>query len=260
MDNYQEDSSNEEKDIKPFLPTLNRGSMDLSNIVSGPKKWLPTGLQDGNRKSAFLPYKVYSCNTVLTNLQRGNTLAENPLPQSTEVNFHMKAGQGELTEADVLKERDVNVKDANNLTPLHWACFYGQINSVQLLVEHGADINELGPEEETPLILAAAGGHHDIVRFLIAHGADVNHTDHMCNSSLMYAAKGNHPHTCQELLLNGADFSVVNLNDENALTIAVDNNSILAQIVLEKFIILQLESAGNPSQIVDNESSPIEDV
>lgn len=43
----------------------------------------------------------------------------------------------------------------------------------------------------------------------------------------MYAAKGNYPHTCQELLLHGADFSLMNLNDDTAYSIAVDYNSIL---------------------------------
>lgn len=51
----------------------------------------------------------------------------------------------------------------------------------------------------------------------------------MCNTALMYAAKENHPHTCQELLMNGANYSLVNLNDENAHSIAVDNNSTLGK-------------------------------
>lgn len=49
----------------------------------------------------------------------------------------------------------------------------------------------------------------------------------MCNTALMYAARGNHPHTCQELLSHGADFSFVNLNDDTAHVIAVDNSSTL---------------------------------
>lgn len=51
----------------------------------------------------------------------------------------------------------------------------------------------------------------------------------MCNTALMYAARGNHPHTCQELLSHGADFSFVNLNDDTAHVIAVDNSSTLGK-------------------------------
>lgn len=48
----------------------------------------------------------------------------------------------------------------------------------------------------------------------------------------MYAAKGNHPHTCNELLAKGADFSLVNLNDDTALTIAIENGSTLGRVNL----------------------------
>ncbi|KAJ8975739.1 hypothetical protein NQ317_016513 [Molorchus minor] len=50
----------------------------------------------------------------------------------------------------------------------------------------------------------------------------------LCNTPLMYAAKGNHPHTCQELLSHGADFTFVNLNDDTAHVIAIDNNTHLS--------------------------------
>ncbi|XP_056636003.1 DNA-binding protein RFXANK-like [Diorhabda sublineata] len=241
----KEDMSTEEQDIKPIFPVMTENA--TLSASESPKKWSP-GLQDTSRKSAFLPYKVYTGNTVLTNLQRGNTLAENVLSEETEVDFHMKAGQGELCEQDILKEGDVDVKDSNNLTALHWASFYGQLHTVQLLVKHGAQVNILGSEEESPLILAASGGHHDIVAFLISHGADVNHVDHMCNSALMYAAKGNHPHTCQELILNGINISLINLNEDSAHSIAVANNSTLAQTVIENFLILQVESGATSSK------------
>ncbi|KAJ8916362.1 hypothetical protein NQ315_005059 [Exocentrus adspersus] len=213
LDQGQDDSSNEEKD---------------SAVL---KKWSPRSLQDGNRKSAFLPYKhTHTCNTVLTNLQRGNTQAETPVPQSAEINFHVKAGQGELTEQEILKENNIDAFDKNGLTALHWASAYGQYNTVQFLLKYGANINKLGSEEESPLILAASGGHHEVVRLLINSKADVNHVDHICNTALMYAARGNHPHTCQELLSHGADFSLVNLNDDTAHRIAVDNGSSLGKI------------------------------
>ncbi|XP_050499039.1 ankyrin repeat family A protein 2-like [Diabrotica virgifera virgifera] len=239
MDQYLEKLNNED-DIKPIFQSSPTVSLGLSNLESSKQKWSPS-LEDDSRKSAFLPYKVYTCNSMLTNLQRGNTITENHFPATT-VSFHMKAGQGELTLQDVFKESDVNVKDCDNLTALHWASFYGQIHSVQLLIENGARVNEMGSEEETPLLLAASEGHLDVVRFLIGQGAEVNHVDHMCNTALMYAAKGNHPHTCQELLLNGINFSLENLNGDNAHTIAVENNSTLAQTVIENFLILQLES------------------
>ncbi|XP_023022439.1 uncharacterized protein isoform X2 [Leptinotarsa decemlineata] len=249
-------SSSDENDVKPtfLLSPTSSSSLGLSSDVScSPKKWSPRFLQDGIRKSAFLPYKQQSssCNTVLTNLQRGNTQAETPVPEPTEINFHMKAGQGELTEEEIEREKNVDIVDGENLTALHWACAYGQFSTVEHLLKHGAMVNVKGSEEECPLILAASGGHHDIVRLLINHGADVNQVDHMCNTALMYAAKGNHPHTCQELLQHGAKFALVNLNDDTAHKVAIDNNSTLAQTVIENFIISKLEASTTASERID---------
>ncbi|XP_021708953.1 uncharacterized protein LOC110679165 [Aedes aegypti] len=61
-------------------------------------------LTSGNRKSAFLPYK--STNTVLTNLQRGNTEAN--IPSEICLNYHEKTGQGEITEELVGAEKSVD--------------------------------------------------------------------------------------------------------------------------------------------------------
>lgn len=63
------------------------------------------------------------------------------------------------------------------MTPLHWACFYGQITTVQLLLQKGAIVDKEGKEGETALQLAAAGGHHDTLKMLLSEGADINHID-----------------------------------------------------------------------------------
>lgn len=86
-----------------------------------------------------------------------------------------------MTEEQVRVENEqmggVDTTDANQLTPLHWSCFYGQLQSVQLLVQFGAEVNRLAPDMVSPLLMAAAGGHHEVVRFLLQHGADVHHMD-----------------------------------------------------------------------------------
>lgn len=51
----------------------------------------------------------------------------------------------------------------------------------------------------------------------------------------MYAAKGNHPHCCNELLLRDADVTMVNLNDDTAYNLAVDNHSNLGKHILSRY-------------------------
>lgn len=157
---------------------------DLQSTVSNAgKKWSPGSWQDGNRKSAFQPYKQ-TLGTVLTNLQRGNTQAETPVPQKTDINFHTRAGQGEITEEDIKNEQSVDVCDSEGLTALHWASTYGQSISVNLLLSFNAEVDRLGPEGGTPLLFAANGGHHDVVRILLNAGANVNHIDEVSGPTI----------------------------------------------------------------------------
>ena len=56
---------------------------------------------------------------------------------------------------DLLKSRveefDLNVKDNLGLTPLHFACFTGNLLGVQWLTEHGADLNAHDIQGRSPL-------------------------------------------------------------------------------------------------------------
>lgn len=56
--------------------------------------------------------------------------------------------------------------------PLHWASEEGYLPIVQLLVQHGADVNSMNHSQKTPLMLAAEKGHLDVVAFLLRRGAD----------------------------------------------------------------------------------------
>lgn len=189
----------------------------------------------GKHKSAFLPYRPQA--TVLTNLQRGNTEATF-CPVEVKLSFHERAGQGEITDEHIKQQKLTNIdfKDNNGFTPLHWACYYGQLATVQSLIEAGANINEQAPEMVTPLLLAASGGHHDIVRFLLERGANSRHMDIVGNTALMYAAAGNHPHTCNEILSRDPDMTAANENSDTAYSLAVENGATLAQAVLEQYI------------------------
>lgn len=217
---------------------------EFSESDAHESKWLPGSWQDGQRKSAFLPYNKSNDNnsyfTVLTNLQRGNTKADCPAPSPIDVNFHTRAGQGEIAEMDIDEHclnNEIDELDLNGLTALHWATFYGQIVTVQLLISRGAFVNKIGPDGVTPLLLAAGEGHHEVVRYLLTEGAHVNHVDDVGNTPLMYSASGNHPYTCNELLVQGADITIENLCDKTAFDLAVQNYSNLAQAVIENHML-----------------------
>ncbi|XP_049788076.1 ankyrin repeat family A protein 2-like isoform X1 [Schistocerca cancellata] len=235
---FSENLSHKKQNVGCEVTTKSVDSGDSSvNHGSTKMRWSPRSWQDGTRKSAFQPYKP---TTVLTNLQRGNIPTETPVTEQVDLGFHHRAGLGEINEADIRQEADVDAADTNGLTALMWASSYGQVPTVQLLLQHGASINKQGPEGETALLLAAAGGHHDVVRILLTEGASVNHADDVGNTALIYAAHGDHPHCTNELLIRGADLTIMNLNDDTAYGVAVSEGSKLAQQVIENHILTLL--------------------
>jgi hypothetical protein len=62
----------------------------------------------------------------------------------------------------------------NNGQPLIFAALANQSESMKLLVEYGANVNAKDSDKCTPLHYSAAKGNIEMVTFLLAHGADKN--------------------------------------------------------------------------------------
>lgn len=59
----------------------------------------------------------------------------------------------------------------NGSTPLQLAAEYGMTQTAELLLDHGAEIDQADAQGDTALGLAAGNGHVDMVKILLAHGA-----------------------------------------------------------------------------------------
>jgi len=198
-----------------------------------------SGYEDGEHKSAFLPYKP---RTVLTNLQRGNVPTETIVVNPVQLSFHQKAGKGELTQRDIDSvDVEINEADSDGMTPLMWSSAYGQVPTAAMLLKAGSFHSTKGLEGETAMHLAAAGGHTEIIRLLISAGAPVNEIDDNSNTPLMYAAFNNHAHALNELLNHSADLTLFNLNDDSALSIAIKRSSKETQSVIEGYLFMLLQ-------------------
>ena len=91
-----------------------------------------------------------------------------------------------------LLERNSDLVEAIGETPppIHWAIWQDKAEIVDLLLDHGADIERRDPDRNgTPLGWAIVYGRPDIVRLLTTRGADLKNDDKVDNM-LDLALKG----------------------------------------------------------------------
>ena len=66
---------------------------------------------------------------------------------------------------------NVNAKDNDSNTPLHYAAMEGRIELATLLIERGAEINPISGYNETPIDIAHEYSETDMIAFLKTKGA-----------------------------------------------------------------------------------------
>lgn len=100
---------------------------------------------------------------------------------------------------------DVNSRSAGT-TALHSAVLSSQLDSVTILLTHGADMEVVNNDGWTPLHLAAITGNRDVAGLLLDYGADIDArgTNVLIKSALGYACLRGHCAVAEMLLNRGA--------------------------------------------------------
>jgi ankyrin repeat protein len=98
---------------------------------------------------------------------------------------------------------DVNKRDEEGATPLHYAVSEGHQEIVKLLIKKGADVHAKDKDGWIPLLYATAEGQEEVVDLLIAAGTDVNTKDGDGDTSLDWAIMRNHTETAALLRKHG---------------------------------------------------------
>lgn len=143
--------------------------------------------------------------------------AVSPPPQFTDL---VRATQfGRYDECRQYLEKklfDVNQRDPENVSLLHWAAINNQASIVDYYIGQGADINAVGGDlMSTPLQWAVRQGHLSMVAQLIKRGADFNIFDGEGCNALHLAAQFGHTPIVAYLVAKGMD---VNIPDTNGMT------------------------------------------
>ena len=154
----------------------------------------------------------------------------------TEVYQSARDGSSNLT--DLLKRLkteqrktalETKIKDGSHfVTPLIIAAHNGYLNSVKILLQYGADIEDRGTlktgdeviEGCTPLWAAADTGHLDVVKLLIEKNAEVDGRTSTSSTPLRVAAHEGHLDTVKCLVESGADVNARTIIENTPLMVA----------------------------------------
>lgn len=116
------------------------------------------------------------------------------IPTREDVQSFCEAANHGDTEAvrnflDQFDKAIVNERDNINARALTWAAFSGQIDTVKLLIERGADINAGGTNDKPPLTWAIESGRRDVAEFLLKKGASLDVRDSSGSTPVDYAKR-----------------------------------------------------------------------
>lgn len=115
---------------------------------------------------------------------------------------------------------NVNKRDAEGNTPLHYACLKGFRDIVNMLLEHDADVSVANNCAETPLHVAARSGNKEIIGKLIQYGADQDATDKDGRTPLICLLDNKRTDAALFLIEQGADTEMADNTGHKAIDYA----------------------------------------
>lgn len=136
--------------------------------------------------------------------------------------MHFAAAHGNLKLIEKLYDfgADINSQNRGLWTPLKIAAHYGYADLIFLLHKLGCNINELTESGVTPLYAAVFEQRLNAIKAFHELGADLNAQDDKGRTVLMYASMDNKLESVKMLLKLGADKSLRDKKGHTALTLA----------------------------------------
>ena len=167
--------------------------------------------------------------------------------------LHWAAQRDSLEISDLLIGAGANVKAATayGITPLSLASTNGNAELVERLLKAGADANGVSEEGQTALMTASLTGKVDAMKALLRHGTKVNAQEPVKGqTALMWAASEGNAAAASLLIEFGADVRAKSQAGFTALLFAVRNGHVDAASVL-------LEHGANVNDVAPDGTSAL---
>ena len=208
------------------------------------------GLASAN-KSRKVPMKRWRYFGVLLVGLALSACENSSAPHGVSLNDAIVTRNGDAVKAHLAAGTDVNVADANGITPLIAAVTSGQRDVVQLLLSAGADINAHGPEKRTALIYAIQAEQPEMALFLLEQkGIDPEAREAHGSTPLVEAVVFDQLKVAEVLLEKGADINARGPVGRTAI------HAVGPQLDAELFRWL-LQRGANPDARDDDSATPL---
>jgi len=176
--------------------------------------------------------------------ERANTVIRQKLKRGADPDAYDEHGytaamhaatQGDLQTLQVLHEygADLGRPTRQGETPLYTAVQHGHAGVAAFLLSKGVPVDPVTVHNETPLLIAAREGHLEIVAGLLHSGANVNQQDNRGWSALMIALREKHDKVVSLLLNHNVDVNLAPKDGANAVMMAVkqENEALVRRLI-----------------------------
>jgi len=113
-----------------------------------------------------------------------------PKPTATGVMRFAESGDIEGLKKELDKGLNINTRDENNCTLLHWAAANSRVEMVEFLIKNGIEIDATNNHNYTALHITTSRDLIDVTRVLVEYGADKDITT-KDNKTALELAKSN---------------------------------------------------------------------
>lgn len=137
-------------------------------------------------------------------LQSSDMDIDTPLNKKGQAALSLAVPHPEMVKFLLKNEAIVDIQDSDEETPLWQASKMGNNESVELLIEAGANVN-LAAQEEAPILVSIQNKTPDVLQSLISARADVNKANEHGETALILATADEKTDFMQILMNAGAD-------------------------------------------------------